>query len=361
MEETVLRHKILKLVFVKLFALIFTVQVAVTGCGMQQKNAGPQDRTAENGSTNKNTTLHLYTALDSNEAKLYIDAFEKQTGIHVKWVRLSSGEVLTRLRSEKNNPQVSAWFGGPFTDYMTAKKEDLLSPYKPKADFILPKEGYDMENYWTGISFGVIGFASNKEILQRRKLSPPQSWDDLIKPEFVNDVSMAYAYTSGTAYTILATLVQLMGKEKALIYVKKLNKNIHHYNKSGSACVTQAALGEITVGVAFSQDILKKGISKGFPIVMTFPEEGTGYEYAAMALVNGAPEPELGRKFLDFMLSDAAQKIMIDSFRFSLNPTFAPASDDKSMSAYTLIPFDAEKASAEKKEIIEQWRGITAQ
>ncbi len=341
--------------------ILIAAATSFTGCALQQPGSTKEESAGTSDTSGAGGVLHLYTALDSNEAKLYIDAFEKETGIHVKWVRLSSGEVLTRLRSEKNNPQVSAWFGGPFTDYMTAKKDGLLAAYKLKASFSLPKKGYDPEHYWTGISFGVIGFASNKEALQRRKLSPPQSWDDLIKPEFVNDVSMAYAYTSGTAYTILATLVQLMGKEKALDYVKKLNKNIHHYNKSGSACVTQASLGEITVGVAFSQDILKKGISKGFPVVMTFPKEGTGYEYAAMALIRGAPEPEHGKKFMDFMLSDSAQKIMVESYRFSLNPKFPVNANDTKIPEYKLIAFDAEKASKDKKEIIEQWREITTQ
>ncbi|MCX5821773.1 MAG: iron ABC transporter substrate-binding protein, partial [Deltaproteobacteria bacterium] len=56
--------------------------------------------------------LHLYTALDPNEAKIYVEAFTKDTNIKVEWVRLSAGEVLTRLKAEAKNPQVSVWFGG---------------------------------------------------------------------------------------------------------------------------------------------------------------------------------------------------------------------------------------------------------
>ena len=42
--------------------------------------------------------LHMYTALDANEAKVYLEAFIKDTKINVEWVRMSAGEVLTRLR-----------------------------------------------------------------------------------------------------------------------------------------------------------------------------------------------------------------------------------------------------------------------
>ena len=38
--------------------------------------------------------LHMYSALDTAESQLYIPEFEKDTGIKVQWVRLSSGEVL---------------------------------------------------------------------------------------------------------------------------------------------------------------------------------------------------------------------------------------------------------------------------
>ncbi len=340
-------------------ALLIFFCLLIYGCAAPQANV-PENAAADKELQETGSVLHAYTALDANEAKLYIEEFEKETRVHVKWVRLSSGEVLTRLRNEKNNPQVSVWFGGPFTDFIAAKKEGLLLPYEPKINFKLPEGGYDHEHYWTGISFGAIGFVSNKEILQRKKLVPPESWDDLLKPAFHNDISMAYAYTSGTAYTILAALAQMKGEEAALKYFRALNKNIHHYNKSGSACVAQVSLGEIAVGIAFSQDILKKGIGKGFPVTMTFPKEGTGYEYAAMALLKSAPEVQLGKKFMDWMLGEKAQKIMVDSYRFPLNKNAAKNMKLKT-SAYKLISFDAEKAGNEKKTLIEKWREVTAQ
>jgi ABC-type taurine transport system substrate-binding protein len=42
----------------------------------------------------------MYTSLDPNEAKVYIEAFIKDTGIKVDWVRMSAGEVLTRIKAE---------------------------------------------------------------------------------------------------------------------------------------------------------------------------------------------------------------------------------------------------------------------
>ena len=74
--------------------------------------------------------LHMYTALDPNEAKVYIEAFIKDTKINVEWVRMSAGEVLTRLKAEAKNPQVSLWFGGPSKEFIAGQKEGLLVALK---------------------------------------------------------------------------------------------------------------------------------------------------------------------------------------------------------------------------------------
>ncbi|MBI1928219.1 ABC transporter substrate-binding protein [Candidatus Poribacteria bacterium] len=306
-------------------------------------------------------TLHLYSALDTNEAKIYIRAFEEETGINVRWVRMSAGEVLVRVRSERNNPQVGLWFGGPSPEFIAAKQDGLLAPYKPKVDFELLPGTFDEDYYWTGFYFGVLGFACNIEILNRKGLATPTSWDDLMKPELKGEIGVAYPYTSGTSYTILATLAQLMGEEKAFDYIAKLDKNTHHYNKSGSACVTQVGFGEIGVGLAFSHDIVKKGASRGFPVVLSFPKEGTGYEIGAMALIKDGPNQAEAKTFIDWMLSAKAQNLMQKWFRTPLHPKAEVAKGAVTADEVNLIKFDAVWAGKNKRRLIERWREITAQ
>ena len=55
----------------------------------------------------------------------------------------------------------------------------------------------------------------------------PVSYTHLLKPEFKGQISFAYPYTSGTAYTILATVVQLMGEDEGFKYMMELDKNVH--------------------------------------------------------------------------------------------------------------------------------------
>lgn len=305
------------------------------------------------------STLHMVTALDPNEAKIYIEAFEKSTGIAVEWVRLSAGEVLARLRAEAKNPQSSIWFGGPSSEFVAGRKAGLLEPYKSAGAAYLAPQHHDKDWYWTGFYFGAIGFGTNKDFLKKAGLKPPTSWHDLLRPEYKGQVSVAYPYTSGTAYTLLATLVQLWGEDAAFDYLKKLDGQVHHYNKSGSACVTQAGLGEIGLGIAFSHDVLAKGTSKGYPVVLSFPEEGTGFEIGAMALVKGGPEPDLAKKFMDWMLTPEAQNLMQEWFRIPLNPKAKVAPGAVTAEAVKLIDYDDVWAGENQARLVEKWRLLT--
>ena len=99
-----------------------------------------------------------------------------------------------------------------------------------------------------GIYAGALGFGYNKELLAQKGLPEPKCWADLIKPEFKGEIQMANPNSSGTAYTALATFVQMMGEDKAFDYLKQLHANINQYTKSGSAPIKAAAQGETMVG-----------------------------------------------------------------------------------------------------------------
>ena len=76
---------------------------------------------------------------------------------------------------------------------------------------------------------------------------------------------MANPNSSGTAYTMLATMVQLMGEDKGFEYLKALHANINQYTKSGSAPIKAAGLGETTIGIVFMHDAVAQ-TAAGFPM-----------------------------------------------------------------------------------------------
>ena len=301
--------------------------------------------------------LHMYTAFDTEEAKLYIEAFEQETGIDVQWVRMSSGEVLARIEAGAANPQASVWHAGSNTEHINAAMKGLLVAYKPKTDFELLPQFHDKDWLWTGFYTGAIGFISNKDFLAKNKVQAPTSWQELLSPVFAKNVSIAYPYTSGTAYTTYATLVLMYGLDKTLEWWDKFDKqNIFQYTKSGTGCISQVGLGEVAVGIAFSHDIVAKGLKAGYPAVMTFPKEGTGYEVGGLSLIKGGSEPELAKKFIDWCFTKKAQDLFQNYSRLPVNPKATVAPGAVTLDQVKLINYDAMWAGQNKDQLIKAWR-----
>ena len=301
--------------------------------------------------------LHLYTSLDAQEAPVYIDAFQRETGTRVNWVRLSAGEALARLEAERNNPQVSVWFGGPSPEYIVAAQRGLLEPYEPTLEYPLDAAARGTE--WVGFYSGVIGFACNERFLTERKVQCPDSWQALLDPVWKGQISVAYPYTSGTAYIMVVALLEHLGDAPGWDYIRRLNEQVHHYNSSGSAAVTQVGLGEVAVGIAFAHDILKKGKAAGYPVVLSVPRDGTASEIGAVAIVRGAPQPELARQFVNWLLSLPAQNLLQQYYRVPLHPDAGIANGTVRRDDVNVMEFSARDAARDQARILAQWRQIT--
>lgn len=237
-------------------------------------------------------------------------AFERKTNINVSMVRKSSGEILAQVRAEKENPKADVWWGGTGDPQLQAAAEGLLEIYKsgnepdllPWAQNFLEISG----GRATGIYAGALGIAYNKQILLEKGLPAPSCWKDLINEVYEGEIQIANPNSSGTAYTALATLVQIFGEDEAFKYLAELNRNVNSYTKSGSAPVKAVARGETLIGIAFMHDAVTQK-QAGFPVEIVAPCEGTGYEIGAVSVIKGARNLDNAKLFVDYALSDEGQ------------------------------------------------------
>ena len=243
----------------------------------------------------------LYCAADEAWCQQVARGFEEETGITVDMTRKSSGEIYAQVRAEASNPKGDIWWAGTGDPHLQAAEEGLTEEYvSPNAsqlhDWAL-KQAEAGGHKTVGVYSGALGFGYNKDLLAKNGLPEPKCWADLTKPEFKGHIQMANPNSSGTAYTMLATMVQLMGEDKGFEYLKALHANINQYTKSGSAPIKAAGLGETTIGIVFMHDAVSQAAA-GFPIVPVAPCEGTGYEIGSMSLIKGARNPEAGEEVL---------------------------------------------------------------
>lgn len=284
----------------------------------------------------------------------WTDKFTEQTGIQATYVRLSSGETVARLASAKDNPEFDVWHGGPVDGYGEAVNQGLIEAYtSPEAEKI-PDEYKDPDGNWTGVYIGALGFCSNQTQLDRLGVDVPDSWDDLLDPALKGQVSMAHPSTSGTAFTTLWTQVTRLGGEDAgMEYMAQLHNNVLQYSKSGTAPGQIAGRGEAAVGLVFSHDCVKYQEEGMTDLVVSFPEEGTGYEVGGVALVAGSSHKEAAQAYIDFAISAEGQNVgqTVGSYQVLTNPDADTNDKMADLDDINLIDYDFAAAAAAKPDL----------
>ncbi|MEV6398893.1 2-aminoethylphosphonate ABC transporter substrate-binding protein [Streptomyces sp. NPDC051907] len=234
--------------------------------------------------------------------------FEKETGIKVKYVEGGSGEMVQRAVREKSNTQADVLVTLP-PFIQQADSKGLLQKYEPKdADKVngADKSG---EGKWTSVVNNYFGFVYNKKELAQA----PTTWEQLLDSSYKDKLQYS---TPGVAGDGTAVVIKAMhdfgGKEPAMEYLKKLQANNVGPSSSTSKLAPKVDKGEILVANGDVQ--MNFAQSKSMPnLGIWFPAKDGGkpttfaLPYAA-GLLAKAPHSENGRKLLDYMLSEKAQK-----------------------------------------------------
>ena len=304
-------------------------------------------------------SVNAYSIWPENWARPMFEEFEKATGIKVNFVRFSSGEALARVIAEKNNPRVDVLFGGPVETHAAGIKEGIFESYKPPSFERLAPRFRHPEGQWVAIADDPLVFMSSNKFLKDNNLKPPASWNDLLHPAYRNMLQMADARTSGTAVTRIFSVLEVNGRDeaKAFDYLKKLRPNVQLYTKSGGGGTLPVGLGQAGGGIFFIVDALDTK-AKGYDVSISFPQEGIGTAAEAIALLNGAKNPALGRKLIDWATSPAMQSQFA---KYKIN--FVPAHPDVAVEASLaevlkgakIFPIDADYAGANRKRVVERW------
>jgi len=306
--------------------------------------------------------INVICSVQAEWCNLMSTVYARTTGVKVNMTAKGSGEALAQLNAEKANPKTDIWFGGTGDPHLQAAEQGLTQEYKsPQLAQLYPwaqKQAADSKYKTVGVYLGPLGFGYNTELLAKKKVAPPKSWADLLKPEYKGEIQMANAASSGTSYTVIATLVQLMGEDKAFDYLKALHKNVSTYTRSGVAPAKAAARGETGVSISFVHDVTTEAV-QGFPVASVTPAEGTGAEVGSMSIVKNGPNTEAAKAFYEWALTPGGQQFGLAAKQFQL-PSNAKVPVDPRMSnpaKMKLINYDYAKygASAERRRLIAKW------
>jgi iron(III) transport system substrate-binding protein len=210
----------------------------------------------------------------------------------------------------------------------------------------------------SGVYGGIIALGYNTEIVAKKKLPVPKCWKDLANPVYKGEIMLGNPASSGTAYLMLATLVQVFGEDEAFAYMKSIAPNVASYARSGIGPMTAVTRGETAIGSTVLHGVINE-IMRGFPVEPVLPCEGVGYEVGSTAIIKGTRNLEAARKFVDFALSVDGQRIGLEVKEFAIptNRGVPLPPQVPKMADVKVINYDFAKygSAAERKRLLERW------
>jgi len=341
---------------IRVMIVLIMIVSGLSACGGAASEVPAQQSPADAVSTDiqpdKEKVLNMYVAYGGPD--IIAEEFEKATGIKVELLTMSSGEVLTRLQAEKANPQTDIWFGGGSDVFIQAKEDGLIQAYQsPNAQNINPAFR-DEEGYWTGVSLVVVGFLVNNDRLEDKGLTMPEQWSDLAAPAYQDELMASNPTTSGTAYTTVSGVLQIMGEEKGWEFLDKMYANIPYLEKSGSGPAKKALAGEYAIGIVPDpHNSLIKNPDASLSDV--FPKDGVLAWPSPVAIIAGAKHPNNAKIFVDWCLSPEGQQVLMEA-----SPR-VPVSDIETIAgvpnlkALNLVAYDFRKWGAERERVVEEF------
>jgi len=288
--------------------------------------------------------------------------FEKASGIQVSVIQKATGEMFAQIKAERANPKGDVWWAGPADSYLQAAGDGLLEEYRS----VNLVELHDWARQITkasagrvaGVYGGILALGYNSEIGDKKKLPAPKCWRDLVNAVYKNEVMLGNPSTSGTAYLMLATLVQVFGEDDAFKLMAEINRNVTSYARSGIGPMTAITRGEVYAGSTVLHGVINE-IVRGFPVVPVLPCEGVGYEVAGVAVIKGARNQESARKFYDWALTADAQQIGLELKEYAIPtnrnvvlPKMVPKLTDVKVIDYDFSRFGAADT---RRRLLERW------
>lgn len=285
-----------RLLILLLGALVAGLMVFMPGCS---------------SSSNENTVVIYSSAEGMRNEAIMAALHEEFPQYDIRLHYLPTGNNAARLKTEGKDSEADIVF-------------DLEGGYtRQVSDSLASLSGVDMSIYAedlidaTGKSVPFAResacIAVNDEVLKEKGLPVPQSYEDLLDPQYKGLICMANPKTSGTAYNFLKSLVNAYGEEEALAYFDKLAENIYQFTASGSGPINALVQGEAAIGLGLTFQAVTE-INQGVPLSIHIFEEGSPWDVYCIGVIEGKQHKQAVMDVFNWL---ATEGVMLDNANFS--------------------------------------------
>ncbi|WP_338655022.1 extracellular solute-binding protein [Sporosarcina psychrophila] len=277
---------------------------------------------SSDGGSGKGSRITLYSPetpdFTKELAQKYQETHDEKVDVHYAGTNV----LVNQMLAEKDNPKADVWYGGGgILPFEAAVEKGILGKYIPDfaADWDIVENGIKMKHgdgNYVGVEIFVLGFAYNTELVTEEEA--PKTWEDLLDPKWEGKIQFPNPAASGTATLMVMDQMMRNGEDEAWAYFEKLVKQANSMPDSGSTPTKSVSMGEAHIAVGFDFMAYEQK-AKGESVDFVVPDK-TPVLVNPVSIIEGGPNEEGGKKFIDFLLSKDAQQIMADWYHIPINP-----------------------------------------
>lgn len=286
---------IIKKVTALLLAIILVSTFALTGCSSKER-------------------VLIYTSVEDyviEDMRTRLNEAFPNYNITIEYV--STGNHAAKLLTEGVNSECDITYDLEYAYMEQLAQAGVLADLSSYDTSIYEPDTVVSKNYLVQCRVGGAVIV-NTDVLKEKNLAEPTSYEDLLKPEYKDLISMANPKSSGTGYMFYKSLVNAWGEEKALAYFDSLTNNILQYTSSGSGPVNALLQKEVAVGFGMTSHAVTQ-INEGSPLKILFFEEGSPYTMYGQSMIKGKDERQSVKEVFDFL---------VKTYSYELNEKFFP-------------------------------------
>ena len=326
-----------------LFLLSLTTMVSIFSCSKKEENTN---------------SLVIYTPATRFFIDRLVEDFkQKNPDINVEIIIAGTAEIIKRIDAEKNDPLGDIFFAANenilkynsnlFEEYVSTNADNIYDDYRSK------------EKYITGFMLSPSVLIVNTNLIKDIKI---EGYADLLNPALKGKIAFNDPTTSSSSFEQLVNMLYAMGNgnpDNGWEYVQKLYANLDGKLLSSSSAVYKGvADSEYAVGLTF-ESAAANYIHTGSPIEVVYMKEGVLTKAHSIAIIKNAKHLENAKRFVDYVTSYDAQKIINDEL-------FTRAIIKNLEGSQILIPLeqindikeDEEKVDSNKDAWLEKFKNI---
>jgi len=251
----------------------------------------------------------IYTAAEDERIAYLQEELNKQfpeTEIVIQ--SLGTGQLLTKLQAEGSNSDCDIFY-----DLEVVNAEIILNA---NPDMFADLADYDFSIYDASVTgytdrhhkYAVNGktygaFLVNKSVLEEKGLAVPATYEDMLKPEYAELISMPNPRSSGTGYSYYNGMMTILGQEEGLAYFEALNPNIMEYTTSGSAPAKAAVRGDVAIAYGLLWQCVNYA-NENENLMVVVPDQGLAYDLFTMGMVSGHEEKPAVKEVFTYLYNE---------------------------------------------------------